>query len=409
MSRIFDIVVFGASGYTGQYVVELLAKFAKGDGIAWTVAGRSRSKLLATLETVSEWVGNGRKLASEVEPIVADVEDAQSLATMCKTAKVVIDCAGPYLLYGEQVVKAAIENGASYVDFTGEEIFMAKMQLKYNELAKKSKVYIVSACGYDSIPAELGVQFLRDHTPSGDRLTTVDLFIKQGGPQGTFNHGTWDSMVGIFSSQKETKDLRRQLFKDRMPKIDAPPAKKVYFSELVKRWVLLTPTPDMSVSQRTQLHNFVEHGEQPVRMTTYFTFKTLPQLIGMALGMAFIFLMASFNYGRTLLLDYPEIFSAGRFSKKGPQRDIVLKRKFEQYYEGRLVPSGKRIVGKCSGPDMAYVTCAASALESAMVILKEQDKLPAVGGVFPPGAAFAKTTLRQRLERHGLKYEMLQS
>jgi len=408
MSRVFDIVVFGASGYTGQYVVELLAKFAAGDSIAWTVAGRSRHKLLNTLETVSEWVGNGRKLATEVEPIIADVEDEKSLVAMCKTAKVVIDCAGPYLLYGEQVVKAAIENGASYVDFTGEELFMAKMQLKYNELAKANKVYVVSACGYDSIPAELGVQFLREHCPANDHLKTVDMFIKPGGPVGTINHGTWDSMVGIFANQKETKEVRRELFKDRLPRVDAPSAKKMFYSDVANGWAMLTPTPDMTVSQRTQLYEYVENKQQPIRLTTYFTFKTIPQMIVLALGMAFIYLMASFKFGQRLLLDYPEVFSAGRFSKKGPQREIVLKRSFQQYFEGRTA-SGERILGKAAGPDMGYMTCSACALEAALVILKEQDKLPAAGGVYTPGSAFAKTTLRQRLERHGLTYKLLKN
>jgi len=408
MSRAFDIVVFGASGYTGQYVVELLAKFAAGDSIAWTVAGRSRSKLLKTLETVSEWVGNGQKI--EVDPIIADVTDEKSLVDMCKKTKVVIDCAGPYLLYGEPVVKAAVENGASYVDFTGEELFMAKMQLKYNELAKKNKVYVVSGCGYDSIPSELGVQFLREHCPAGDRLKTIDMFIKPGGPAGgtMANHGTWDSMVGIMANQKETKEVRRELFQDRVPRVDAPSAKKMFFSKVANRWAMIFPTPDMTVSQRTQLYGFVENKEQPVRLTTYFTFKSIPEMIVMALGMAFIFLMTSFRFGARLLVDYPETFSAGRFTKEGPTREMVLKRTFQQFYEARTA-AGARVIAKVSGPEMGYMTCSACTLEAALVILKEQDKLPPSGGVFTPGSAFAKTTLRQRLERHGVTYKLLEN
>jgi len=275
-------------------------------------------------------------------------------------------------------------------------------------LAKTNKVYVISACGYDSIPSELGVQFLREHCPAGDRLKTIDMFIKPGGPAGTINHGTWDSAVGIFSQQKETKEVRRELFRDRVPRIDAPAAKKMFFSKVANRWAMLFPTPDMSVSQRTQLFNFVENKEQPVRLTTYMTFKSIPEMIIMALGVAFIFLMASFRFGQRLLLDYPEVFSAGRFSKEGPKREIVLKRTFQQFYEAQTA-SGARLIAKVSGPDMGYMTCSACSLEAALVILKEQDKMPQSGGVYTPGSAFAKTTLRKRLERHGLMYKLLEN
>uniref|UniRef100_A0A7E4WC28 Sacchrp_dh_NADP domain-containing protein n=1 Tax=Panagrellus redivivus TaxID=6233 RepID=A0A7E4WC28_PANRE len=172
MSERYDIVLYGASGFTGAYVLEAIAKSAD-TNVRYAVAGRSESKLKATLKDVSTRVD---KDLSKIPIIIADSGDESTLAAMARQAKVIINVVGPYRLYGEAVVKAAVENGASHVDISGEPAFLEKMQQKYGELAAQNKVYIVGACGWDSIPCDLGVNFLKQNF--GGTLNYAETFVQ---------------------------------------------------------------------------------------------------------------------------------------------------------------------------------------------------------------------------------------
>uniref|UniRef100_A0A2H1WM84 SFRICE_017814 n=1 Tax=Spodoptera frugiperda TaxID=7108 RepID=A0A2H1WM84_SPOFR len=100
---------------------------------------------------------------SAIKLIVADVGDEKSLREMCAQTNVLINCCGPYRLYGEPVVKAAIESKTNYVDITGEPQFMDLMQIRYDDKAREAGVFVISACGFDSIPADMGVTFLKQN------------------------------------------------------------------------------------------------------------------------------------------------------------------------------------------------------------------------------------------------------
>ena len=145
MPREFDYIIYGASGFTGQYVVERLAKFLKEKPtVKWAVAGRNRTKIAETMAASGKIVG--WDLAT-VPIVVADSADEASLVEMAKRAKIVINCVGPvgrflpssdlkslkYRLYGEPVVRACVENGTSHVDISGEPIFLEGMQVDQNE------------------------------------------------------------------------------------------------------------------------------------------------------------------------------------------------------------------------------------------------------------------------------------
>ncbi|XP_064197173.1 saccharopine dehydrogenase-like oxidoreductase isoform X1 [Anguilla rostrata] len=176
-SRPYHVIVFGASGFTGQFVVEEVTRTLS-DGpkgtMKWAIAGRSRHKLEKVLEQASATLTKP-ELMSEVGIILADVGDLASLATMCKQGVVVLNCVGPYRFYGEPVVKACIENGTHYMDICGEPQFLEGMQLKYQSQAAENGVYVIGSCGFDSIPADMGIQFTRDHFKG--TLTAVESFL----------------------------------------------------------------------------------------------------------------------------------------------------------------------------------------------------------------------------------------
>lgn len=161
MASRLHIIIFGASGFTGKHAIPYVYKLSKADGrsLTWGVAGRSEQKLKDALNEAA------KKLDvdfGDIPVVTADVKDEESLKKMAEKAKVVINCCGPYRFYGEPVVKACIEAGTHHVDVSGEPQYMESMQLKYHKAAEEKGVYVISACGFDSIPSDLGVVFLQE-------------------------------------------------------------------------------------------------------------------------------------------------------------------------------------------------------------------------------------------------------
>ena len=153
MAKEFDVIVFGSTGYTGRLVAEhLLKNYGAGGAVKWAMAGRSKDKLAA----VAKEIGAPANLPF----VVADSDDMASLEAMAARAKVIITTAGPYQLYGSNLVAACAKTGTDYVDLTGESHWIAQMMAAHEAAAKKSGARIVFSCGFDSIPFDLGVYFV---------------------------------------------------------------------------------------------------------------------------------------------------------------------------------------------------------------------------------------------------------
>ncbi|XP_044147140.1 saccharopine dehydrogenase-like oxidoreductase [Bufo gargarizans] len=217
-NRPYHIVVVGASGFTGQFVVEKVSRAAdeenyRGQDLRWAVAGRSQKKLEEVLSWAAERLGKPQ--LKSIDIIICDISDVPSLDNMCKKASVVLDCVGPYRFYGEPVVKACVENGAHFVDISGEPQFLESIYMKYDRQAAENGVYVVGSSGFDSIPADLGVLFTRNSIQGTNNvtLTTVESFLSfKSGTQGTCLHeGTWQSAVHGAADLRNVKNLRKKL------------------------------------------------------------------------------------------------------------------------------------------------------------------------------------------------------
>lgn len=148
----FDIIVYGATGFTGRLVAEHLAqRYGVGGEVKWAMAGRSLEKLQAVRDEIGA--------PKETPLIVADASDPASLQAMVERAKAVITTVGPYQLYGSDLVAACAKAGTDYLDLSGEPNWMAQMIAEHHEAAKASGARILFSCGFDSIPFELGVFF----------------------------------------------------------------------------------------------------------------------------------------------------------------------------------------------------------------------------------------------------------
>ena len=194
----FDIVVYGATGFTGQLVAEYLAAHYKGDaGLKWAMAGRSREKLVAVRDAIGA--------PKDLPLIVADSGDPASLKAMVGQTKSVITTVGPYMLYGNELLAACVEAGVDYFDLCGEPIWMRQKIEQHEAAAKKSGARIVFSCGYDSLPFELGVFCAQEEAKKafGAAAPRVKGRVRQ--MKGTFSGGTAASMRAIFEAA--AKDL----------------------------------------------------------------------------------------------------------------------------------------------------------------------------------------------------------
>ena len=153
-NREFDVIVYGATGYTGRLVAEYLTRtYGAAGAVKWAMAGRSAAKLAEVRDLIGA--------PTTLPLVVADAHDPAALEAMTARAKVVISTAGPYQLYGSDLVAACAKTGTDYVDLTGESNWIAAMTAAHEAAAKTSGARLVFSCGFDSIPFDLGVWFVQ--------------------------------------------------------------------------------------------------------------------------------------------------------------------------------------------------------------------------------------------------------
>ncbi|MFC3079826.1 saccharopine dehydrogenase family protein [Phenylobacterium terrae] len=183
----FDVIVYGASGFTGRLVAEHLARrYGVGGELTWAMAGRSADKLAQVRDEIGA--------PAQTPLVVADADDPASLEAMVKRAKAVITTVGPYQLYGSGLLAACAAAGTDYLDLCGEPNWMRRMIDAHEAEAKANGARIVFSCGFDSIPFELGVYFLQKTAQArlGHPLPRVKGRVR--GMQGGFSGGTAASL-----------------------------------------------------------------------------------------------------------------------------------------------------------------------------------------------------------------------
>ncbi|CAO1431078.1 unnamed protein product [Diamesa tonsa] len=417
-----DVIIFGASGFTGKYTVFQAIEVLK--DLKWGVAGRNKEKL----EQVLKEMGAKAKIDLSKTPIiVADIKDEESLKKMTAQAKIIVNCCGPYRHFGEQVIKACVASSTHHVDVSGEPQYMEQMQLQYNDAAKEKGIYIVSACGFDSIPADMGVIFLQEKF--GGVVNSVETYVgsyfkDDYKPSGAgIHYGTWESAVYGLAHANELRGIRSQLFKTRLPKMEPKLEDRpvMHKSDLVRnRWCLPFPGSDRSVVMRSQRRFFEIDNKRPVQMRAYIAFDSIGQVLGVMMVGAILALLSKFEFGRKMLLAHPKAFTFGFVSHEGPTEESMEHTVFEMMFSGEGwketlaeptdkydTPMNKKIITKVTGTNPGYGATCVALLLAATTILKDNSKMPNTGGVFPPGAAFKNTNLISDLCKNGFTFDVI--
>jgi short subunit dehydrogenase-like uncharacterized protein len=377
--RDYDIVLFGATGFTGALTAEYLARHAP-DGLRWAVAGRNRAKLDALSE----------RLGIDVPLLHADVGDEPSLRSVAESARVVITTVGPYVAYGEPLVAACAAAGTDYVDLTGEPEFVDRMYCRYHEEASRSGARIVHACGFDSIPHDLGVLYTVQQLPEGVPLN-VRGFVRAGGrPSG----GTFHSAMTAFSRVRETQQAHKERGQmerrenGRRVRLEAKPHRELGY------WAVPMPTIDPQVIARSA--RALDRYGPDFSYGHYAGVKRLPIAVGGVAGAASLFVAAQIPPVRKALL--------GRLSPgDGPSESERAKSWFKVRFVGE--GGGERVVTMVSGGDPGYGETSKMLAESALCLA--QDDLPERSGQLTPAVAMGDK-LSARLQSAGIGFEVLE-
>ena len=197
--RTYNIIVWGASGFTGRLVVEYLFKnYGVNDSLKWAMAGRNQTKLEKVRAEVAD---------ESVPLVVADSQDIASLDVMTKSATVICTTVGPYTKYGSKLVEACINNQTHYCDLAGEVQWMRQMIDKHHEAAKASGTKIVHTCGFDSIPSDIGVYFVQQEAIKRTGKPAKKIEMRVRAIKGGMSGGTYASMSEMKVEAEKDKSI----------------------------------------------------------------------------------------------------------------------------------------------------------------------------------------------------------
>lgn len=205
-NRTYDITIFGATGFVGTLTAEYLAQHAPAD-VRIALAGRNEAKLEKARATIAEETGKSEVLSWPL--VVADSSDASSVSTMASSTRVVITTVGPYAKYGKALAHACAEHGTHYVDLCGEVLFMRESIDGNDELAKSTGARIIHACGFDSVPSDIGMFLLHEQAQKlGSPLKEATMLVKM---KGGLSGGTIDSMRNQVQVAADDREAARTL------------------------------------------------------------------------------------------------------------------------------------------------------------------------------------------------------
>ncbi len=383
-SRPYDIVVFGATGFTGALTAEYLANHAPPE-TRWALAGRNMSKL----EQVRSGLGPG---SAELPLLRADVTDGASVRDVAEASRVVITTVGPYIRYGEPLVAACAAAGTDYVDLTGEPEFVDRMWLGYHEQASRSGARIVHSCGFDSIPYDLGALFTVEQLPEGVPIA-LEGFVRVGG---TFSGGTYQSSIEILSRLRQSASVARE----RRRREVRPSDRRVrgvsgapHHDEFGGGWVVPIPTIDPQTVLRSA--RALDRYGPDFAYSHYLAVKRLPVLVGLAGGAAGLIALAQLPPTRNALLKLKR-------SGEGPSPEQRAKSWFRVRF--RAHADERTVQTQVSGGDPGYGETSKMLAESALCLAF--DELPERAGQLTPAVAMGDALL-SRLQRAGIQFEVL--
>ena len=385
----FDIVVYGATGFTGQLVAEYLAAQYKADsGLKWAMAGRSKDKLAAVRDAIGA--------SADTPLIVADAGDPASLKAMVAQTRSVITTVGPYQLYGNELIAACVEAGIDYFDLCGEPIWMRQMIDRHEAAAKASGARIVFSCGFDSVPFELGALFVQEEAKRVFGAPASRVKGRVRNMRGTLSGGTAASAKATFDAV----------------------AKDLSLITILNNPFALTPGfegPKQPRGNKAAYEEDMQSWAAPFMMALINTRNV--HRSNMLMG---------FPYGREFIYDEMVLTGAGEKGEanaklvmaansektgpnapkpgEGPSREERENGLYDLLYVA-VAPDGRQIRAGVKGDrDPGYGSTSKMISECAICLLRDTPDVPA--GIWTPGAAMGHKLIKRLTDHAGLRFEV---
>jgi short subunit dehydrogenase-like uncharacterized protein len=400
-ARPHDVVVFGATGFTGRLVCEFLARREGVDPARIALAGRS----LARLEALRDELGALAPAAVHLPLVLADVERPTSLDAMARTSRVVLSTVGPYLRYGEPVVRACAEAGTHYVDLTGEGAFVDAMIESHEGRARGSGARIVPCCGFDSIPADLGAWLVVSALPE-DEPVDVAAYVEIGGQHAdwrgrwhSISGGTWHTAIG-FLRPSEPGRARRAIARiaekvSSGRRVSPLPGRVHRAPAPIGGWAAPLPTIDTEVVLRSAA-SLPRYGPD-FRYGHHLSFGSLAALAAAGAGAATLFGLAQVPPLRGWLLDLKQ-------PGEGPSPEERARNRFCLTMVGKAQTAEAMV--QVRGGDPGYGETAIMVSEAALCLAHDEAALPERAGILTPVVALGDVLLA-RLRAAGIAFDLV--
>ncbi|WP_407174798.1 saccharopine dehydrogenase family protein [Bradyrhizobium sp. STM 3562] len=385
----FDIIVYGATGFTGQLVAEYLATHYRDDKqLKWAMAGRSLEKLAKVRDAIGA--------AADTPLIAADSSDPASLQAMIAQAGLVISTVGPYQLYGSDLVAACAASGTDYIDLCGEPVWMRQMIDKHEAAAKASGARIVFSCGFDSVPFELGAYFVQKEARRvfGAPAPRVKGRVRE--MRGTLSGGTAASAKATFDAV----------------------AKDLSLVAILKNPFALTPGfegPKQPPGSKPVYEEDLQSWSAPFMMATINTRNVhrSNMLMGFPYGKDFVYdEMALTGPGEEGAANAKKVMAANAEKTgpnapkpgEGPSKEERESGRFDLLYVA-IAPDGRQVRAVVTGDrDPGYGSTSKMISECAICLLRDAPDVPA--GFWTPGAAMRDALIKRLVDNAGLTFRV---
>ena len=402
----YDVVVWGATGFTGRLVAEYLKNtYGIGKSVKWAIAGRNMTKLKSIHDALD---------LEGVDIIVADSSQRGSLDAMTSVARVVCTTVGPYALYGSELVASCVANGSHYCDLAGEVQWIRRMIDAHHEEASAKDVKIVHCCGFDSIPSDMGVYYLQKMAKAKTGSHCDEIRFRLKAAKGGFSGGTYASLSNVMKEAAKDKSIWKTLTNpyglNPDPSFDGPDGRDlqtVLFEKETNSWI----TPFVMAAINTKIvrrsHGLAEfpYGKEFQYNEAIMTgpdFKGRMKATGNALSLG------------VMMAAKPGSFLKGVMDKflpkpgEGPNK----KAREEGFFSARLFGYAKGeeiIVGSVKGDmDPGYGSTSKMIGECAVCLAQDGDTGIAKGGVITPSTAMGDAILDRLQEKAGLTFTVLE-
>ncbi len=399
--REYDIILWGASGFTGRLVAEYFLSQYKDQDLKWAMAGRNQQKLEEVRSSIS---------GDHIPIVIADSMDSASLDAMTQSAKVICTTVGPYAKFGSKLVASCIAHKTDYCDLTGEVQWMRRMIDKHHAEATASGVRIVHTCGFDSVPSDMGVYFLQQEIKKDKGVYAEHVKMRVKAMKGGMSGGTYASLSNVMEEASKDKSIYKILFDpyglnptDSPKGEDKPDLAKVLYEEESKSWIapFIMAGINTKVVRRSHALSGYPYGasfKYDEAMMTGGGFS------GRAKGLMTAGVMGIMMAGKPGSLLKKVTDKVLPDPGEGPNKQ----ERENGFYNLKLfatLPDGSQVQGRVTGDkDPGYGSTSKMLGEAAVCLARDKDQCPDVAGMLTPSTAMGDAYLA-RLQNHaGLSF-----